>query len=81
MDKSKLDDLKAFESAPSYSELERLALKFAVDLTQRLPVGPDVFQKLRSHLSDREIVELTFTVAAANFSNLFNLALGTDLEG
>lgn len=39
-----------------------------------------MYGALKKHLSDRELVELTLTVALANFTNRINHGLKTDLE-
>jgi alkylhydroperoxidase family enzyme len=49
-------------------------------LTTKVEVDDGLYAELKKHLSDREIVELTVTVATANFTNRVNDALKTDLE-
>ncbi|MFQ5881209.1 MAG: carboxymuconolactone decarboxylase family protein [Candidatus Methylomirabilales bacterium] len=63
-----------------YSELERLVLRFAEDLTKKARTDEAVFQGLRNHLSEQELVELHFAVGIANLTNRFNDSLLTDLE-
>lgn len=45
-----------------------------------MDVPESLHHELKRHLSDQEIVELTATVAVANFTNRVNEALKTELE-
>jgi alkylhydroperoxidase family enzyme len=49
-----------------YTELERLVIDYAEQLTVRLQTDDALDAQLRKHLSDREFVELAVTVAVAN---------------
>jgi alkylhydroperoxidase family enzyme len=49
-----------------YSELERLVIDYAEQLTARASTDEALDTQLRKHLSDRELVELAVTVATAN---------------
>jgi alkylhydroperoxidase family enzyme len=55
-------------------------IRYAEELTQKVDVDEGLFKELKRHLSDQEIVELSATVATANFTNRMNEALKTDLE-
>ncbi len=43
-------------------------------------VDPALVAALRQHLSPEALVQLTLSIAAANFTNRVNEALGTELE-
>jgi alkylhydroperoxidase family enzyme len=43
-------------------------------------VKGDLIEALRAPLSAEALVQLTLTIEAANFTNRFNEALGTELE-
>jgi alkylhydroperoxidase family enzyme len=43
-------------------------------------VDPTLVETLQRHLDPEALVQLTLSVAAANFTNRFNEALGTELE-
>ena len=43
-------------------------------------VDPALVEALRNALSPEALVQLTLSIAAANFTNRFNGALGTELE-
>ena len=75
-----LDALADFQTSPLFSELERLVLRYAEEMTTRVQVDPALVETLKAHLDPEALVQLTLTVAAANFTNRFNEALGTELE-
>jgi alkylhydroperoxidase family enzyme len=60
--------------------VERLALRYAEEMTRKVQVDPDLVAALRQHLPPEALVQLTLSIAAANFTNRFNEALGTELE-
>ena len=49
-------------------------------MTLRVQVEPELVETLRKHLDPEALVQLTLSIAAANFTNRFNEALGTELE-
>ena len=79
------DKLRAVaESAtsPLFTELERTALAYAEAMTiTGHKVTDALFGKLRAHLSEAQMVELTAAVALENFRSKFNTALGIDAQG
>jgi len=50
-------------------------------MTLKVQVAPSLPEALRQHLGAEALTQLTLSVAAANFTNRFNEALGTELEG
>jgi uncharacterized peroxidase-related enzyme len=78
--REKLDALADHATSPLFSELERLALRYAEEMTRSVQVDPDLVAALRRHLSPEALVQLTLAIAAANFTNRFNEALGNELE-
>jgi uncharacterized peroxidase-related enzyme len=76
----KLDALADHATSPLFSEVERLALRYAEEMTRTVQVDPGLVAALRQHLSPEAVVQLTLAVAAANFTNRFNEALGNELE-
>lgn len=55
-------------------------IRYAEEMTRKVQVDPNLVESLRRHLSPEALVQLTLTVAVANFTNRFNDALGTELE-
>ncbi len=78
--REQLEALADFQTSPLFSDLERLVLRYAEEMTTRVQVDPALVETLRAHLESEALVQLTLTVAAANFTNRFNEALGTELE-
>jgi alkylhydroperoxidase family enzyme len=72
--------LVSYAANPAYSELERLVIRYAEQLTQEVDTDEALHAELKKHLSDRELVELAMTVATANFTNRINESLKTELE-
>jgi len=62
-----MDSLARHDENPAeYSELEHLVIRYAEQLTTTARTDEDLDDRIRKHLSDREIVELAVTVATAN---------------
>lgn len=78
----KLAAVGEYATSPLFTPAERAALAYADAMTQvGGHVPDDVFAELRRHYSEREIVELTVAVAAENFYNRANAALGVEAQG
>jgi alkylhydroperoxidase family enzyme len=78
--KEQIEGLANYSTNPAYSELERLVIRYAEQLTREVDTDEALHAELKKHLSDRELVELAVTVATANFTNRMNESLKTDLE-
>jgi alkylhydroperoxidase family enzyme len=78
--KEQIEGLANYAANPAYSELERLVLRYAEQLTTQVDTDEALHAELKKHLSDRELVELAVTVATVNFTNRINESLKTDLE-
>jgi 4-carboxymuconolactone decarboxylase len=74
--------LPSYQASPLFTELDKLVLGYAVGMS-RTPVDvPDeLFDRLRQHLDDGQIVELTHHIALENMRGRFNLALGIGPAG
>lgn len=80
MPKEKFEALPQYATSPLFSDLERLVIRYAEEMTRKVQVDAALVEQLKGHLSPEAIVQLTLTVAAANLTNRFNEALGTELE-
>ena len=66
----------------SFSELEKLALEYAVALSDTpAEVPDDLFEALRSRLNEAQLIELTATVAWENFLARFNRGFAVEADG
>jgi alkylhydroperoxidase family enzyme len=78
----KLAKVHAYTTDPAFSAAERAALAFAEEMTMvGGHVTDETFAEARRHFSEREVVELTLAVAAENFFNRMNAALGVEEQG
>jgi 4-carboxymuconolactone decarboxylase len=77
-----LRDLLDYRSSDRFSELEKLVLDYATGMS-RTPVDvPDeLFARLREHLDEAQLVELTSVIALENHRARFNWAMGIQSEG
>ena len=78
--KEQLEALADYRTSPLFSELERLVIGYAETMTTEVQVDGALVETLRERLGPEALVQLTLTVAAANFTHRFNEALGTELE-
>lgn len=71
--------LDAWRECPFYSERERAALRWteAVTLIANDRVPDEVYEEVRKHFSDDELLGLTMAVVAINAYNRLNVALRT----
>lgn len=71
--------LSAFREAPIYSERERAALAWAEAVTElgKDAVPDAVFEEVRRHFTEAELVELTLAVGVINTWNRLNVAFRT----
>ena len=75
-------DLDHFETSPTFSELEKLVLRYATLMTETPVQVPDLlFVELRHHFSPQQMVELTSAIAWENYRARFDHAFGIEAEG
>ena len=75
-------ELADFETSAAFSDLEKLVLRYATAMTQTPVEVPDeLFQGLRQHLSERQMVELTSAIAWENYRARFDHAFGIEAAG
>ena len=69
-----------YAESASFSDLEKLVLRYAEELTRTVRTSDDVMSELKKSLSEADIVELNVTVGMANLTNRFNMSLMTDMD-
>jgi AhpD family alkylhydroperoxidase len=74
-------DLPRYRDSEAFTELEKLVLDYATRMT-RTPteMSDELFENLRRHLDEAQIVELTTAVALENLRARFNFALGIESQ-
>ena len=72
-----LNAVAAWREAPFFSEREKAALRWAeiVNGQPHSDASDEEFARLRQHLSDEEIAELSFVIVTINSWNLLNVSL------
>lgn len=76
----KVDAIDAWAEAPVFTPRERAVLAYTQAMTLDVQVPTPVFDALRPWFDDREIVELTATIAAYNMVSRFLEALRIEPE-
>jgi alkylhydroperoxidase family enzyme len=77
-----LMSLPDFENSPIFNEVEKLVLRYAVAMTHTPVEVPDaLFETLHRHFDERQLVELTTTIAWENYRARFDHAFGIEAEG
>ncbi|HUD87230.1 MAG TPA: carboxymuconolactone decarboxylase family protein [Xanthobacteraceae bacterium] len=74
------DALADWRNAPSFSARERAALAYADAMTRDIAVPDAVFDDLRPHFNERQIVELSVLIGLYNMHTRVFTALGIDPE-
>lgn len=79
----RLYSLDAWRETPFYTDRERAALAWteAVTLVSENGVPDDVYEQVRQHFSDKEIVGLTMAVININSWNRLNVSLQHTVPG
>ncbi len=80
MPKAKFDALPQYETSSLFADLERRVIRYAEEMTRKVHVDGKLVDELKRDLSPEALMQLTLTIAAANFTNRVNEAMGTELE-
>lgn len=74
--------LARYRESGLFTDVEKLVLDYAVGMSRTPVEVPDaLFDELRAHLDETQIVELTHVIALENLRGRFNLALGIGSAG
>jgi uncharacterized peroxidase-related enzyme len=81
LSRATIEKLPTVEGSPELTEVDKLVVEYAVAVTTRPGrIRDHIFEQLRAHFSERQIVELTLRIALCGFFNRFNDALMIDNE-
>lgn len=72
--------LRDWERSELFDEAQRAVLAYVDAMTRNVHVPEPIFRAVRDTLDNRELVELTATVAAYNMVSRFLEALGIDVD-
>jgi AhpD family alkylhydroperoxidase len=75
MNEAKFDALDQYQTSSLFSEAERAALDYVTELTRDKRVNPNVFARMSSCYSDRQICEIVWLVASEHIYNITNIGL------
>ena len=76
-----IERLPDYAEHPELDEVDRLVVEYAIQVTNDFHRARDsMFERLREHFSDPEIVELTWRIALCGAFNRFNDILQLDIE-
>ena len=79
---AKIANIARFRESPHFSDRERAALEYAEQVTRAShDVSDALFDRVRRHFNEPEIVELTATIAMENFRSKFNAPLKIEAQG
>ncbi len=81
-DEEKVRQVPTWRESSLFSDMERAALEYAERMTiTGEKVTDELWQRLRAHYSEAQMVELTAAVALENFRSKFNVPLGVEAQG
>jgi AhpD family alkylhydroperoxidase len=74
--------LATWRRSERFDQLDRLVLEYAEAMTRTpVEVTDELFDRLREHFDERQLVELTMAIALENLYSRSNWALGIEGEG
>ena len=77
-----LRELPTYATSDRFSEVEKLVLDYATGMSRSPADVPDeLFDRLREHLDEAQLVELTHMIALENYRARFNWAFGIEGQG
>lgn len=81
VDPAKLEAIWEYSTSPLYSEAERVALDFSL-AAAAVPNAVDdaLFDQMKAHWTDDQIVEITGVISLFGFMNRWNDTMATPLE-
>lgn len=75
------DNIVNYKDHPELSEVDKLVVEYSIAVTNApQKIRDNVFEQLRKHFTEAQIVELTLRIALCGFFNRFNDALQVDDE-
>jgi uncharacterized peroxidase-related enzyme len=79
LSEQQLNETALVDSSEVYNDLQRDVLRYAEEVTRNINVSDALVDRLKRHLSDRELVELSMTVGIANLTNRVTQTLRLEL--
>jgi alkylhydroperoxidase family enzyme len=74
--------LSDYQNATCFSDLDKLILSYAAAISRTpVQVSDELFDGLRAHFDNAQLVALTHIITLGNLRGRFNLALGIGASG
>lgn len=73
-------EINDYETSDAFDEQERLVLRYTDGITKDNTVDDALFEALREHFTDRQLVELTFCIGNWIGISKFIVSMGLELE-
>ena len=80
LSQQQIDAIAQWETSSAFSDVQRCVLAYTDSMTRDVHVPDDVFAPVRKNFNDREVTELTATIAAYNLVSRLLEALHVDPE-
>lgn len=81
VNKKELSEVSNFRDSGLFSEREKVALEYAEEMTNTpVEVSNELFERLKEHFDDDQIIELTSSIAFENYRARLNHALGIESD-
>ena len=76
-----IDSILDYKNHPELTEIDKLIVEYSIGVTNApQKIKDTLFNELKKHFNDSQIVELTFRICLSGFFNRFNDALQIDSE-
>jgi len=76
----KFQALKQYKSSEVFSQRERVALTYVEEVLNNKHVTEETFSELKTQFTEKEIIELTWLIAAENYYNTLMIPLGIESD-
>ena len=75
------ENILQYENHPEFDDIDKLVVEYSIEVTSNFHrVRDNLFDRLRDHFSEEQIVELTWRIALCGAFNRFNDVLQLDIE-
>lgn len=75
--KDEIMAVSQFRESKLFTEREKVAIEYAEEMTKTpVEVSDELFERLKNHFNDEQIIELTSSIAFENYRARLNHALG-----
>lgn len=80
-DQEKFFEVQNFETYPQFSDAERVALRFAKELTLNKKVTDATYQQAQQHFSETQLIGISWLVGSEHIYNMMNSAFEIESDG